>query len=513
MTGLEQKTLSFLVVGTLGAERRRAVEDRGWAARLTGCHRGPRCRDVWGVGVCGSKDKHQREYERLDDNLLTGNLRLSNFSKKNAEESNKVSSRERLQNDKECFHKSYKDLQTLQTAVHSLNSQLKDHSGGQSPTEQEVILGYRTALSTQLYKQGRKGEHTHSERNSERHSQLTGHLLTPVYSTRLQKKKLAAGRGDSHESAVIMVSYGGHEGSVSLRWFHTAQCSDLPRPCNGLFRQQQAQNRPRCPSRNIPRVPGPAVNRELKPTKRKNKSKKSPPPAPPEDQTSERFAQSPPPSVQEMIDRLTVHTISDREQTLSPITEFGRGLKVFQELQVTKGILWIWIPRILKKDHHRTWKGCRRDATTSGRRPKEDIDQHDFIPMQKPQIYCEEDWYVGACKRTDAEHALHLVNKDGAFLVRDCSTTSNSEPLVLVVYHQKKVYNVKVRYIESVNKYALGTGQRSNDVFDSVEQIIKFHSIFPIIFISGRNVTGTKYPDNCVLTCPITKQDLDQLLQ
>lgn len=48
------------------------MEDRERAARLTGCHQGPKCRDVWGVGVCGSRDKHHREYERLDDNLLTG---------------------------------------------------------------------------------------------------------------------------------------------------------------------------------------------------------------------------------------------------------------------------------------------------------------------------------------------------------------------------------------------------------------------------------------------------------
>lgn len=33
------------------------------------CHWGPRCRDVQGAGVCGSKDKHQWEYERLDGNL------------------------------------------------------------------------------------------------------------------------------------------------------------------------------------------------------------------------------------------------------------------------------------------------------------------------------------------------------------------------------------------------------------------------------------------------------------
>ncbi|KAA8588695.1 hypothetical protein FQN60_010040 [Etheostoma spectabile] len=112
-----------------------------------------------------------------------------------------------------------------------------------------------------------------------------------------------------------------------------------------------------------------------------------------------------------------------------------------------------------------------------------------------------------------AEHALHLVNKDGAFLVRDCSINTNSEPLVLAVYHEKKVYNIKIRFVKSTVKYALGTGQRSNDMFDSVADIVKFHSIFPILLVSGRNTPGSKCPENCVLTCPVTKRDVDQLLQ
>lgn len=55
-----------------GMRMRGGVEYTGWTARLTGqwsCHWGPRCRDVQGVGICGSKDKHQWEYERLDGNL------------------------------------------------------------------------------------------------------------------------------------------------------------------------------------------------------------------------------------------------------------------------------------------------------------------------------------------------------------------------------------------------------------------------------------------------------------
>lgn len=41
---------------------------------------------------------------------------------------------------------------------------------------------------------------------------------------------------------------------------------------------------------------------------------------------------------------------------------------------------------------------------------------------------------------------------------------TNSEPLVLAIYYEKKVYNIKIRFIEESNKYALGMGLRSNNV-------------------------------------------------
>ncbi|XP_056899850.1 cytokine-dependent hematopoietic cell linker isoform X2 [Takifugu flavidus] len=138
-------------------------------------------------------------------------------------------------------------------------------------------------------------------------------------------------------------------------------------------------------------------------------------------------------------------------------------------------------------------------------------EHHDFVPMEEPQQPCyKEEWYVGVCSRVDAEHALHL---DGAFLVRNSSMNTNSEPLVLAVYYEKKVYNIKIRFIEESNKYALGTGLRSNDMFDTVTDMIRFHSIFPIILVSGRNVTGSRQPESCVLTCPVARRDLDLLLQ
>ncbi|XP_068596770.1 cytokine-dependent hematopoietic cell linker-like [Brachionichthys hirsutus] len=142
------------------------------------------------------------------------------------------------------------------------------------------------------------------------------------------------------------------------------------------------------------------------------------------------------------------------------------------------------------------------------------FDGESLVPTENPlQACCEEDWYVGACSRTDAEHALHLVNKDGAFLVRDCSIGTAREPLVLVVYHDRKVYNVKIRFTKHANKYTLGTRQRPDDMFDSVADIIKFHSIFPIILVSGRHIPGTRTPENCVLTCPVSRRDVEQLLQ
>ncbi|EOB01447.1 Mast cell immunoreceptor signal transducer [Anas platyrhynchos] len=55
------------------------------------------------------------------------------------------------------------------------------------------------------------------------------------------------------------------------------------------------------------------------------------------------------------------------------------------------------------------------------------------------------------------------IEKDETFLVRDCSKKSNTEPYVLVVYYGRRVYNIKVRFLEDSQQYALGTGLRGND--------------------------------------------------
>ncbi|XP_008293429.1 cytokine-dependent hematopoietic cell linker isoform X2 [Stegastes partitus] len=280
---------------------------------------------------------------------------------------------------------------------------------------------------------------------------------------------------------------------------------------------------PRRPLRETSHTTGPAINRNSKPGRQRTKLDKKLPPVP--HQHSHRSPPSPSALTMELVNHWAGMTLNkpcrrepQRTAKQAQFNSYAKGpnspesVSAPDTLQRRSWDLESFnmerrshqsLERVPSKRHHHEWP-----------QTKEDFDQHDFVPMEKPQqTYCEEDWYVGACNRADAEHALHLVNKDGAFLVRDCSINTDSEPLVLVVYYDKKVYNVKIRFIECINKYALGTGQRSNDMFDSVADIVKFHSIFPIILVSGRNMPGNKYPENCVLTFPVTKRDVDQLLR
>ncbi|NXV02322.1 CLNK protein, partial [Cettia cetti] len=71
---------------------------------------------------------------------------------------------------------------------------------------------------------------------------------------------------------------------------------------------------------------------------------------------------------------------------------------------------------------------------------------------------CE--WYIGEYNRHKAEKILLEKNIDETFLVRDCSKKSKAEPYVLVVYYGRRVYNIKVRFLEESQQYALGTGLR-----------------------------------------------------
>ncbi|KAJ8382278.1 hypothetical protein SKAU_G00030560, partial [Synaphobranchus kaupii] len=151
------------------------------------------------------------------------------------------------------------------------------------------------------------------------------------------------------------------------------------------------------------------------------------------------------------------------------------------------------------RQQHHEWPQTQGDVKTYRHQAKP-------RPTQKTNDQC---WYVGACERADAEHALHLMNMDGAFLVRDHSKSHVEEPFVLSLLFQRRVFNIKIRFIKSARKYALGTGLRTNDMFDSVDAIIKFHMIFPIVLINGKDQSVQK---RCTLTCPLTKDDVNKML-
>ncbi|XP_068398099.1 cytokine-dependent hematopoietic cell linker [Eschrichtius robustus] len=112
------------------------------------------------------------------------------------------------------------------------------------------------------------------------------------------------------------------------------------------------------------------------------------------------------------------------------------------------------------------------------------------------------EWYIGEYSRQAVEEALMKENKDGTFLVRDCSTKSRAEPYVLVVFYGNKVYNVKIRFLERNQQFALGTGLRGDEKFDSVEDIIEHYKYFPIILIDGKDKTGI-HREQCYLTQPL----------
>ncbi|XP_010014732.1 PREDICTED: cytokine-dependent hematopoietic cell linker, partial [Nestor notabilis] len=126
--------------------------------------------------------------------------------------------------------------------------------------------------------------------------------------------------------------------------------------------------------------------------------------------------------------------------------------------------------------------------------------------MQFPTQPTEKDlnkyeWYIGEYGRHEAEKALLQENTDETFLVRDCSKKSKTEPYVLVVYYGRRVYNIKVRFLEDSQQYALGTGLRGDDKFNSVKEIIDFYKCVPITLIDGKDKSGTQR-EQCYLRYP-----------
>ncbi|KAM9134538.1 B-cell linker protein isoform 4-T4 [Pangshura tecta] len=98
-------------------------------------------------------------------------------------------------------------------------------------------------------------------------------------------------------------------------------------------------------------------------------------------------------------------------------------------------------------------------------------------------------WYAAYCDRKTAEDALYKSNKDGSFLIRKSSGQDSRQPYTLVVFYNKRVYNIPVRFIESTKRYALGREKTGEEHFTSVAEIIENHQHTPLVLIDSQNNT------------------------
>ncbi|KFP56242.1 B-cell linker protein, partial [Cariama cristata] len=98
-------------------------------------------------------------------------------------------------------------------------------------------------------------------------------------------------------------------------------------------------------------------------------------------------------------------------------------------------------------------------------------------------------WYAATCDRKTAEDALYQSNKDGSFLVRKSSGQDSRQPYTLVVFYNRRVYNIPIRFIESTRQYALGREKSGEERFDSVAEIVENHQRTSLVLIDSQNNT------------------------
>ncbi|KPP79405.1 B-cell linker protein-like, partial [Scleropages formosus] len=78
---------------------------------------------------------------------------------------------------------------------------------------------------------------------------------------------------------------------------------------------------------------------------------------------------------------------------------------------------------------------------------------------------------------------------DGSFMVRKSSGQDVQQPYTLVVFYKNRVYNIPVRYIQSLHQYALGREKKGEEHFSSVCSIIENHQKKALVLIDSQNNT------------------------
>ncbi|KAM9804252.1 B-cell linker protein [Neosynchiropus ocellatus] len=112
----------------------------------------------------------------------------------------------------------------------------------------------------------------------------------------------------------------------------------------------------------------------------------------------------------------------------------------------------------------------------------------------------ERPWFSSTCGRKTAGDAVSHSNKDGSFLVRKSSGHDAQQPYTLVVFYNGHVYNIPIRFIESTQKYALGSEKKGEEYFNSVAHIIENHQRNPLVLIDSQNNSK----DTALLSYPVT---------
>ncbi|XP_027954605.1 B-cell linker protein isoform X4 [Eumetopias jubatus] len=245
---------------------------------------------------------------------------------------------------------------------------------------------------------------------------------------------------------------------------------------------------------SFPAEKAPMVNRSTKPN---NSSKPAPPPGTASGRNSGAWdAKSPSPAAPSPLPRARKKPATPLKTT--PVASSQNAASVCEE-------------KPIPAERHRTASHRQENMQSSVFPPAQKQIHHKPIPLprfpegggstvdglfssnphlseQEADLHCKP-WYAGACDRKSAEEALYRSNKDGSFLIRKSSGHDSKQPYTLVVFFNKRVYNIPVRFIEATKQYALGRKKNGEEYFGSVAEIIKNHQHSPLVLIDSQNNT------------------------
>ncbi|KAM9379800.1 B-cell linker protein [Phaethornis superciliosus] len=152
-------------------------------------------------------------------------------------------------------------------------------------------------------------------------------------------------------------------------------------------------------------------------------------------------------------------------------------------------VLWSWTKRpVVAQVTFSTLKVPEAANYSLGTSPHSSISSSSSTADQDAGVHSKA-WYAAICDRKMAEDALYRSNKDGSFLIRKSSGQDSRQPYTLVVFYNRRVYNIPIRFIEATKQYALGREKSGEERFDSVAEIVENHQRTSLVLIDSQNNT------------------------